>query len=423
MTRRRLLALRLLGCALMMLLLSAGPLEAASGTVHAVLFYSPTCGHCHTVITEVLPPLLEKYGDQLQIMGVDISQPGSEALFNAAIEQYDVPPENQGVPMLLVGDVVLVGSAEIPERFPGLIEEHLAAGGLDWPDVPGLAAVIAQAEAAASAPEDAQSAGEDVAAGASEDAQSAGEDVAAGASEDAQSAGESGASDAVTGALPTGLQTEPQTVGARLARDPVGNGLAVLFLIGMVGALGWVLATTRPWTAPLVARSSERPASWRDWAVPALTLIGLGVAGYLAYVETQQVTAICGPVGDCNAVQQSPYARLFGLIPIGVLGLAGYLLILGGWLVYRYTAGAAARWAGLLICALTIGGVLFSIYLTFLEPFVIGATCAWCLTSALLMTLLLLSICPYVLRGRGGAEEQRGGGAEGTGFTRRTGLS
>jgi uncharacterized membrane protein len=40
-------------------------------------------------------------------------------------------------------------------------------------------------------------------------------------------------------------------------------------------------------------------------------------------------------------------------------------------------------------------GVLFSIYLTFLEPFVIGATCAWCLTSAIIMTAMLwLSLSP-----------------------------
>ena len=32
----------------------------------------------------------------------------------------------------------------------------------------------------------------------------------------------------------------------------------------------------------------------------------------------------------------------------------------------------------------------FSIYLTFLEPFVIGATCLWCLSSAVIMTLLYL---------------------------------
>jgi uncharacterized membrane protein len=35
-------------------------------------------------------------------------------------------------------------------------------------------------------------------------------------------------------------------------------------------------------------------------------------------------------------------------------------------------------------------GVLFSIYLTYLEPFVIGAVCAWCLTSAVVMDLMLM---------------------------------
>jgi uncharacterized membrane protein len=45
------------------------------------------------------------------------------------------------------------------------------------------------------------------------------------------------------------------------------------------------------------------------------------------------------------------------------------------------------------------GGVLFSIYLTFLEPFVIGATCAWCLSSAVIMTLLLLTT-GYMSRAR-----------------------
>jgi len=38
----------------------------------------------------------------------------------------------------------------------------------------------------------------------------------------------------------------------------------------------------------------------------------------------------------------------------------------------------------------TLFGVLFSLYLTILEPFVIRAACAWCLTSAVLVTLLML---------------------------------
>ena len=46
------------------------------------------------------------------------------------------------------------------------------------------------------------------------------------------------------------------------------------------------------------------------------------------------------------------------------------------------------------IWAMCIFGVLFSIYLTFLEPFVIGATCMWCISSAVLMIVLLLASTP-----------------------------
>jgi uncharacterized membrane protein len=35
-------------------------------------------------------------------------------------------------------------------------------------------------------------------------------------------------------------------------------------------------------------------------------------------------------------------------------------------------------------------GVLFSLYLTYLELYIIRAVCAWCLTSAVIMALLLL---------------------------------
>ena len=105
-------------------------------------------------------------------------------------------------------------------------------------------------------------------------------------------------------------------------------------------------------------------------------------------VETNDVSAVCGPVGDCNAVQQSEYAKLLG-IPVGVLGIAGYTLLLAGWIVARLVRG---RTADLIVVGMAAGaflGVCFSAYLTFLEPFVIGATCMWCITSALTMLAIL----------------------------------
>jgi uncharacterized membrane protein len=112
-----------------------------------------------------------------------------------------------------------------------------------------------------------------------------------------------------------------------------------------------------------------------QYFIPALCIIGLGVAGYLAYVEAAQTTAVCGPVGDCNTVQQSEYARLFGVIPIGILGMVGYVTILLSWLLGRIQAEICAVPSALLTFSLSTFGILFSIYLTFLEPFVIGATC------------------------------------------------
>jgi len=129
---------------------------------------------------------------------------------------------------------------------------------------------------------------------------------------------------------------------------------------------------------------------WIETALPVLCLIGLGVAGYLAYMETQAVQAICGPVGDCNAVQSSPFARLFGILPVGVVGIAGYLAILAAWFYPRLRRDRIAPYMPLIVFGMTIFGVLFSLYLTFLEPFVIQAVCIWCITSAVIMTLLLL---------------------------------
>ncbi len=91
------------------------------------------------------------------------------------------------------------------------------------------------------------------------------------------------------------------------------------------------------------------------------------------------------PVGDCNAVQQSEYARLAG-IPIGFLGSAAYLAILVAWAASRVSGGPVAAAGSVLAAGIALGGTAFSIYLTFLEPFVIGATCMWCLTSALTIT-------------------------------------
>jgi uncharacterized membrane protein len=165
-----------------------------------------------------------------------------------------------------------------------------------------------------------------------------------------------------------------------------GFGLAIL-LLGIMTAL--VLYVIGRFVSGL-PEDTPQPPAWQDKAIPWLAVLGLAVAIYLTYIETTpDATAICGPVGNCNAVQKSPYAMLFGVLPVAVLGALGYLFILLTWGLAHWKARPEwARWGYPALFAAAFFGELFTIYLTYLEPFVIRAVCIWCLTSAVIMTLI-----------------------------------
>ena len=415
--------------------------------VHAVLFYHPTCPHCHELITQYLIPLQEKHGDAVVILGMDTSREWANNLYWEAISYYEVPEEDWAVPMLVVGEEAFVGGDRIPLALGPILESGLAGDGVDLPSFPALVTFLRAQDAldprypdrliARRAPpaEGAQPSGEpeqavpegtpeegDTAAGAGPEIRdTSGAGVPAGA-EEAGVPGEAGGrppDSAVRGAQPeprlgesvsdeaqrtplpegaapasageggmVGLQEaaqelESMTMGDRFKLDPAGNSLSVLVLIGMVVSL--ILRGYPP---------RVKGGPWPPWVIPGLVLLGAAVAAYLSYIEVTQAQAVCGPVGDCNTVNQSEYATLFGFLPVGVLGLLGYGGMLVLWVLRHSAAGRMPRWATLGLWAAALLGTLFSVYLTFLEPFVIGATCAWCLTSAVVMTLLLWATAP-----------------------------
>jgi thiol-disulfide isomerase/thioredoxin len=129
---------RILIVALVLTLLagcSSGATTPARPVVRVVLFYATTCPHCHYVMEQVLPPLQKQYGDRLEIRMLEVSDANNYQLWVKAMDAYKVPNDWRGVPMLFIGDKVLVGSRDIPEQLPGLIEQYLAAGGVDYPDI------------------------------------------------------------------------------------------------------------------------------------------------------------------------------------------------------------------------------------------------------------------------------------------------
>lgn len=118
---------------------------------------------------------------------------------------------------------------------------------------------------------------------------------------------------------------------------------------------------------------------------------GLGVASYLTYVHYSGAPPVCTAGGSCLKVQTSVYSKLAG-VPVALMGLLGYIAILGS-LVAR--DNERTRFA---TAAFTLGGFSFSCYLTYRELFSIHAICEWCASSAVMMTILMcLAVWRFLL--------------------------
>jgi uncharacterized membrane protein len=366
---------------LILLFIFANPSSAQSqdAVVQCILFYSPTCPHCQEVINQSLPPLIDSYGgtpevvyipptpeeepvgpsligmygETLEILYINtLTKLGSDFYWEA-VERYQIPPRGQVVPLMIINDTILTGGSEIPQQFSEYVDAGIAAGGVGWPDLPGLDAAISSLVDLPS------------------------EEVQA---TDSPLEEATAVSVPIDGSRIPLLPTE-LTILEKIRLDPIGNGIAVLVLVGMLAIVGYVGTNA-------ITSTIEKERSQPSYLIPILCLIGIVIAGYLTYIEISGDLAVCGPVGDCNTVQQSQYSRLFGLIPIGILGLFGYIAMTITWLIARFSSKGLSNWADFAIFAMASAGILFSIYLTFLEPFVIGASCAWCLSSAVIMTLL-----------------------------------
>jgi uncharacterized membrane protein len=131
-------------------------------------------------------------------------------------------------------------------------------------------------------------------------------------------------------------------------------------------------------------------------AMIVLSVVGLGVAAYLTvvhYVGFGALACVGGHGGhsSCETVQSSQWSKLAG-VSVALLGLIGYIGILGSLLVRDREE------TRLVTLGLTTIGFGFSAYLTFRELYSIHAICEWCVSSAVLLTILFgCAIARYLI--------------------------
>jgi uncharacterized membrane protein len=124
-----------------------------------------------------------------------------------------------------------------------------------------------------------------------------------------------------------------------------------------------------------------------------LAVIGLAVASYLTYIHYAGIKPLCGTNGGgCEIVQTSVYSKLAG-VPVALIGLLGYIAILASLLAPE---GESSRLATM---AFTPVGFGFSAYLTYRELFSIHHICEYCVSSAVIVTILMCLSVWRFLRG------------------------
>ena len=306
------------------------PAAAQRPVVQAVLYWENGCPACETVLNDFLPDLQNKYGDHLELEQIEVVSVEDINLLYQIGNVYGLVKEEIGVPLLIIGDTVLVGSEAISAQLPNLIDQYLAEGGVNTQ----VREVLQESE------------------------------------------------------LNAGL-SQDQTI----LEEPIRSGMTLAWI--MMSFMLIVLV----FTLIVVYRAFQgKPLSgWPNWveiSIPVLAVIGLGIAGYLTYVEATYTPVICGPVGDCNAVQSSSYARIFGVIPVGLFGALGYVGILASWIYARIKQDNLGAYSPIAILGMAGFGTIYSVYLTYLEIFVIHAVCIWCISSAFIITLILLASLP-----------------------------
>jgi uncharacterized membrane protein len=122
-----------------------------------------------------------------------------------------------------------------------------------------------------------------------------------------------------------------------------------------------------------------------------LSLAGLFISGYLYLYKIGRIGSLACGTGGCEAVQLSSWSRFAGL-EVALIGVVGYAALVLLSLASLQAGAYNLRWPSHAIAAAAGMGVVFSLYLTYLELFVIHAVCRWCVVSAVIIVAIFIAM-------------------------------
>jgi uncharacterized membrane protein len=125
--------------------------------------------------------------------------------------------------------------------------------------------------------------------------------------------------------------------------------------------------------------------AWVPVLAAIVALIGLADAVYLTVHHLTAVPVPCSILSGCETVLTSPYAEIAG-VPLAAFGALAYFVAFS--LAILAAFGNRLMWTlfGIQVTLMA----LFTAWLVYLQAFVIGAFCQFCLLSAITTLILLV---------------------------------
>jgi len=127
-----------------------------------------------------------------------------------------------------------------------------------------------------------------------------------------------------------------------------------------------------------------------DATIYILSILGLLNAGYLWFLYSRPEKIGCA-ISECQMVRESAFSSLLG-VDLPIWGFFFFLAIAIYTMLKMQLKHLPSRLEKLGLVFYTMTGFLFSAYLTYIEFFVLGAICQWCVVSATIGTLLFIVV-------------------------------
>lgn len=141
---------------------------------------------------------------------------------------------------------------------------------------------------------------------------------------------------------------------------------------------------------------SQKIFKFGIWGIAALSFIGVADSGYLSAKYIRGEVPECGFFSGCDVVANSAYSHI-GPVPVAVLGLVFYLAIFA--LTIAYLDNKSIKWIKL-ISVISMPAFAFSLWLMYVQLFILGSICVYCTVSAFLSTSIAIisNLLAYKLR-------------------------